>query len=235
MASYRFRPALPHDRRQIRLLLRCFDQAELRFGPVEAPGSPRKPSWYGLSSRHLKWLAARQFGLGLLLGLVLHGLWSWGGLPLLSLGLLGSSMVAWACWLNLYLFADWQNYWVIEQGSSLIACGKLTYGRTHVILADVVVSPSWRRQGVGAFLVKSIVDQVLDQSAVNPAGNFTTHRADQIYGQVLPVYLACLPRLVPFYQRFGFQPVELSHLSFGLRQELGLRMQPALRAMVLVD
>jgi N-acetylglutamate synthase-like GNAT family acetyltransferase len=180
-----------------------------------------------------KWFqaAVRRFGLGLLLGLLLHGLWNWGRLPLLSYGLLGGGAVAFLCWLNLYLFADWQNYGVVERDHSLIACGKLTYGKTQAVLADVIVSPNWRGQGVGAFLIRSIIDQA---ALYQGTGHQVACQPNLLNSQAIrPIYLACSPRLMPFYQRFGFQPLELSQLSFALRQELGLRRQPALRAMVL--
>ncbi len=236
MTVYRFRPALPRDRRQIRLLLRCFNQAELRIGPTQSGTNPTKSGLRCLFCPHQqgeKWFqaAGRRFGLGLLLGLLLHGLWNWGGLPLLSYGLLGSGAVAFLCWLNLYLFADWQNYGVVEQGHSLIACGKLTYGKTQAVLADVIVSPNWRGQGVGAFLIKSLIDQA---ALYQGPGDQAACRTNLPKQAILPIYLACAPRLMPFYQRFGFQPLELSQLSFALRQELGLRRQPALRAMVLM-
>lgn len=226
MAVYRFRSALPRDRRQIRLLLRWFERVELGKSTA-GKNTARKLFWPPVG---------RRFGLGLLLGLLLHGLWSWGGLPLLAYGLLIGGAAALASWLNLYLFADWQNYWVVESDQDLIACSKLTCGKTHAILADVVVSPRWRGQGVGTFLVRSIVEQfTVEQFAVEQFAVGQASREACLNPQdCLPIYLACLPRLMPFYEQFGFRPVELAQLPLALRQELGLRTQPGLRAMVLV-
>ncbi|MFM7427946.1 MAG: GNAT family N-acetyltransferase [Elainella sp.] len=232
MAVYQFRPALPRDRRQIRLLLRWFERTDLRLGSTDSK------FWLSRLATPLpnKLSLGRWLGLGLLLGLLLHGLWSWGGLPLLVCGLLMGGTVALVGWLNLYLFADWQNYWVVESPQGLIACGKLTHRETYGILADVVVSPGWRRQGVGSFLVGSIVNQATqmvrsDLQDSNPQ-QFNLQAVNLQAGQ--PIYLACLPQLMPFYGQFGFRPVELGQLSLALRQGLGLRSQSGLRSMVLV-
>lgn len=176
--SYQFRPALPADRRQIRRLLSCYHYPAPSF------------SWRQLS---------QFFCLGLLLTAGLHWLFVLGGLLLVLHLMLGLSTVIATYWLNLRLFEDWQNYWVVEQNQSLIACGRLTcYGR-YTVLSDVVVAPERRRQGVGSFLITSLAQ-----------------KADY------PLYLACTPKLTQFYQRLGFAVIAPHLLGLSLRRELGL-------------
>jgi GNAT superfamily N-acetyltransferase len=185
LSQYRFRPALPCERRQIRLLLRTYHNQE-----VCSSGR--------CSLKHY-------FCLGLLLALGLHGLVAVGGVQLLLYGGVGLGTVALIWWLNLWLFEDWRNYWVIEQGNQLIACAKLTHYRTYSVLCDVTVAPNYRRQGIGTLLVESITQ---------------TERQ--------PLYLACKPKLVRFYQRLGFVAVNPCLLSVYLRHELGLSEEPGL-------
>lgn len=183
-----FRPALPPDRRQIRLLLRS----------------------YSCDSHSSRWQSTgRLFCVGLLLALMLHWLLALGGLQLLLCGVLGCSAVGMACWLNLWLFEDWQNYWVVERNKRLIACGKLTHYKIYSVLSNLVVAPEHRQRGIGSLLVISIA-QVADQTANQP------------------LYLACKPNLIQFYQRLGFVSVESQLLSAYLREELGLNQQPKL-------
>lgn len=149
------------------------------------------------------------FGLGVLLALGMHWLLSIGGLQLLIYGLIGVGALVIGAWFERRLFDDWQNYWVIEQSNLIIACGKLTCYRTYVVLSDVVVSPAHRQQGVGSFLVKSFIQQAKK-----------------------PLYLACFPNRVRFYQRLQFVPVNPQTLSAYLRRSLELDLEPDLIALV---
>lgn len=186
-----FRPALPADRWQIRRLLESYDRTR---------------------SKSLGWQAGQHFGVGILLGLWLHAVVVLGGMLLALYGLLVLGTILGCVWLNLSLFSDWQNYWVIEQNAHLIACCKLTSYRGYAVLSDVVVLPEQRQRGIGSQLVQS-----------------TVRRSQQL------IYLACLPERISFYQRLGFDPVSPALLSTQLKRLLGLDQQPALRVLLRVS
>jgi N-acetylglutamate synthase-like GNAT family acetyltransferase len=199
-AKCRFRPALPKDRRQIRLLLRrCHD---------DATNAVNQEHWHAAKNHPEPSHRVLCLGSGLLLGIGAHWLWAVGGLLLLLWCVLGMSTVAVAFWLNLWVFEDWSNYWVIEQQNRLIACGKLTCYDTYSTICDVVVTPERRQQGIGSHLVASIVQQGTQ-----------------------PLYLACTPKLAGFYQRLGFVAVNPQQLTTYLRQELGLTENSKLMAL----
>ncbi len=188
--SIQFRPALPTDRRQIRRLLRsCCGQV---------PSS----SWQG-----------QNFNAGFLLALFLYWLLTIGGLRLLLGGLLSLSLIALAGWLNQYLFENWHNYWVIEDGGQLIACARLTDYGIYAVLSDLVVMPNRRRQNMATRLLSAILqlDSRLNSSSPPP-----------LVQPAQGLYLACASELVEFYQRFGFVEVSASLLPVHLKRELEL-------------
>lgn len=185
LPHWHFRPALPHDRHQIYQLLHNQRQSIL---------------WQQLG---------QGFGWGMLLALGLHLLLIIGGLRLLLFGLVSITTVVIGAWLDRWLFGDWQNYWIVEQNNSLLACGKLACYRTYAVLSDVVVSPQHRQQGIGSFLVKSCMQQV---------------------GK--PIYLACFPNRIKFYQRLQFVPVDPHSLTAHLRRSLELDLEPELVPLV---
>jgi N-acetylglutamate synthase-like GNAT family acetyltransferase len=231
-----FRHALPHDRRQIRLLLRhCHSQPQ----PILSRSRhlpQRYESW--LKQWHLSWRQLWQyFSLGLLLALGLHWLFETGGAQRLLYGVLGLIAVALAGWLNLQLFADWRNYWVVAQDKQLLACGKLTPYRTYAVLSDVVVAPGWRGQRIGSLLVGSIVDQavpqVLSGSAIKSVeSSVGSIKANMHHAE--SVYLACVPQLIRFYEQFGFKKISAQELTTHLKRELGLKERRQLEAMILL-
>ncbi|MBF2047282.1 MAG: GNAT family N-acetyltransferase [Leptolyngbya sp. IPPAS B-1204] len=183
--QHHFRPALPRDRRQIRVLLRSYDNqaANLAHG----------------------WRLGHYLGLGLVLALILHRLIAVGGIQLLLYGTLGLGTVMLVGWLNSWLFADWQNYWVIEQNQQLIACARRTGYNSYAVLCDVVVAPEYRHHGVGTLLIAAMTRM-----------------------ETQPLYLACCPKLIPFYRRFQFVVINPRSLTAYLRRELGLEQNPAL-------
>ncbi len=186
---YHFRFALPRDRRQIRLLLRSYDR------PM--PSLTRQPWW------------KRYFGLGLLIAVTLHSLMLIGGISLMLYGMLGLTTLVLACWLNLWLFVDWQHYWIVEYQGYAVACGKVISHANYVVLCNVVVTPKYRQQGIGSFLVSSIAERT-----------------------TLPLYLACTADRLSFYHRLGFIKVEPRSLNLYLRRELGLTINSKLLPMV---
>jgi N-acetylglutamate synthase-like GNAT family acetyltransferase len=94
---------------------------------------------------------------------------------------------------------DWENFWIIEQGSTILACAKLRRQNRYSLLHDLYVLPEWRSQGLGSYLVHQVSTQATK-----------------------PLYLTCLPKLVQFYLQFGFTPVSVHTLSPLLQYELGI-------------
>lgn len=188
LSDCRFRPALPQDRRSIRLLLHTAPPADSAQQPL-------------LSLR-----------IGGLLALLLCGLLLLGGLQLLLYGTLTLCVVAFLSWLNSRLFEDWQNYWVVEwvdaPNGRVIACGQLSHYPIFSVLSDVVVAPRYRQQGIGSFLVTSMVDIARTRNQ--------------------PLYLACKPERVKFYQRLGFVAIKPQLLPSSLNRALGLRQHTQL-------
>jgi N-acetylglutamate synthase-like GNAT family acetyltransferase len=89
-------------------------------------------------------------------------------------GLLGTIV-----WLN--PLVTWSDYWVIENNGSVIACAKLYEGNDSCELYDVFVVPHWRSYGLGTTLVKTLSQEAR-----------------------YPLYLACLPNAIGFYEGLGF-------------------------------
>jgi amino-acid N-acetyltransferase len=88
---------------------------------------------------------------------------------------------------------------VIVAGAEVVACGQLRrFGRVRE-LGSLVVAREWRGQG----LAEVIIGQLLAE-------------ADG------PVYLECLDKLVPFYQKYGFVRVGWRALPRELKPKFGL-------------
>ena len=105
----------------------------------------------------------------------------------LALALLGFMMLLGIFWglLSLIYWLNplitWSDYWVIESNGNLIACAKLYEGNSTCELYDVFVLPQWRGNGFGAALVKTLIEKAR-----------------------YPIYLACLPNAIGFYEELGF-------------------------------
>ena len=105
----------------------------------------------------------------------------------LALALLGAAMPLGIFWGLLWLInwlnplVTWSDYWVIESNGSLIACAKLYEGNNTCELYDVFVVPHWRGNGFGTVLVKTLIEKAR-----------------------YPIYLACLPNAIGFYEALGF-------------------------------
>lgn len=105
----------------------------------------------------------------------------------LVLALLGSVMLLGIFWGLVWLInwlnplITWSDYWVIESNGNLIACAKLYEGNSTCELYDVFVLPQWRGNGFGAALVRTLIEKAR-----------------------YPIYLACLPDAIGFYEELGF-------------------------------
>jgi GNAT superfamily N-acetyltransferase len=158
-----------------------------------------------------RWIGLSGLGLGLGLG------GAWGLAHPAAAGLFGLALLP--IWLPILLLAivaqrqpheHWQRYWVVEQvdgptwqfarspfPSRIVACGRIDRSDQHAELYDLYVIPAWRGQGVGRVLVEQLMAQA-----------------------TRPLYLACLPTAVGFYQRFGFVPIGSETLPGVLRARL---------------
>ncbi len=94
----------------------------------------------------------------------------------------------------------WQQFWVIECDKSLVACGQLRSFPGAQELGSLVVAPAWRGKGLGSYVVKYLIQQATQ-----------------------PLYLECLgKKLVQFYHRFDFVPVDWQNLPSSLKWKFGL-------------
>ncbi|WP_017314357.1 GNAT family N-acetyltransferase [Mastigocladopsis repens] len=94
----------------------------------------------------------------------------------------------------------WQQFWVIECDSQLVACGQLRNFSGAQELGSLVVSSAWRGRGLGTALTQHLINQATQ-----------------------PLYLECLgQRLAQFYSRFGFVPITFGNLPPSLKRKFGL-------------
>lgn len=86
---------------------------------------------------------------------------------------------------------DWRRFVVaVTPQQEVIGCGQIKPHRDGSLeLASIVVDPAWRRRGVA----RAVIQQLL---ADHP-GEF---------------FLMCRSRLGPFYDQFGFRPVEINEI-----------------------
>jgi amino-acid N-acetyltransferase len=94
----------------------------------------------------------------------------------------------------------WQQFWVIECGWNLVACGQLRHFVGAQELGSLVVMKDWRDRGLGTYLAKYLIQQATE-----------------------PLYLECLgQRLASFYTSFGFVEVSVQELPQSLKFKFGL-------------
>lgn len=94
----------------------------------------------------------------------------------------------------------WSQFWVIEQGGQVIACGQLRSFTAAQELGSLVVVRAWRRQGLGTALTQHLIQQATE-----------------------PLYLECLgTTLAQFYRRLGFESVSWPELPRSLQVKFGL-------------
>ncbi|MGB3534622.1 MAG: GNAT family N-acetyltransferase [Microcoleaceae cyanobacterium] len=94
----------------------------------------------------------------------------------------------------------WQQFWIIEQGGDVIACGQLRCHGAVQELGSLVVTSRQRHQGLGSYLVQHLIQQ-----------------------STRPLYLECLGKnLEQYYHRFGFLAVSWQALPSELKLKFGL-------------
>ena len=94
----------------------------------------------------------------------------------------------------------WEQFWVIECGGKLAACGQLRNFAGAQELGSLVVAKDWRDRGLGTYLAKYLIQQATE-----------------------PLYLECLgKRLASFYTRFGFVEAAWQELPQSLKLKFGL-------------
>ncbi|MBE9167161.1 GNAT family N-acetyltransferase [Pleurocapsales cyanobacterium LEGE 06147] len=94
----------------------------------------------------------------------------------------------------------WQQFWVVEEKGSLIACGQLRDFPDAQELGSLVVSPKWRGQGIGSYLTVHLIQEAKK-----------------------PLYLECLgQKLVNFYTQKGFRSIAWQELPRSLKSKFGL-------------
>ncbi|XWK87781.1 MAG: GNAT family N-acetyltransferase [Phormidium sp.] len=93
----------------------------------------------------------------------------------------------------------WQQFSVIECDKKIVACGQLRSFSEAQELSSLVVLSAWRKQGLGGYLVKHLIQQ-----------------ASQ------PLYLECASWLEEFYTRFGFVSVSWQEVPSPLKEKFRL-------------
>ncbi|HEY9853396.1 MAG TPA: GNAT family N-acetyltransferase [Leptolyngbyaceae cyanobacterium] len=93
----------------------------------------------------------------------------------------------------------WQQFWVIECNSKIVACGQLRSFEQAQELGSLVVANAWQKRGLGSYLARHLIQQ-----------------ANQ------PLYLECIGNKLPeFYTRLGFVSVDWQTLPPSLKGKFG--------------
>lgn len=81
---------------------------------------------------------------------------------------------------------DWHRFIVAKTlDGQFIGCGQLKpHGDGSVELASIAVTPAWRRKGVASAIIEKLMAEA-----------------------PRPLYLTCLSRNGPFYEKFGFRTI----------------------------
>jgi N-acetylglutamate synthase-like GNAT family acetyltransferase len=92
---------------------------------------------------------------------------------------------------------DWPRFLLaVNDADQMIGCGQLKpHGHGIMELASLAVLPAWQSKGVGSMIIRHLV-------ASAPR----------------PLYLMCRPGLGPFYEKFGFQSLELQEMPSYFRR-----------------
>jgi N-acetylglutamate synthase-like GNAT family acetyltransferase len=86
---------------------------------------------------------------------------------------------------------DWRRFTVAKTSDgTFIGCGQLKpHGDGTIELASIAVTPSWRRKGVASAIIEKLMAEA-----------------------PRPLYLTCLSRNGPFYEKFGFRTISGNEL-----------------------
>ncbi len=92
---------------------------------------------------------------------------------------------------------DWKRFVVaVTPEGEMIGCGQLKPHGKHVLeLASLAVNPEYRFQGIASAIIEDLLK--------DPAR---------------PLYLMCRSPLGPFYEKFGFQRLELNEMPGYFRR-----------------
>ncbi|MBE9054046.1 GNAT family N-acetyltransferase [Nostocales cyanobacterium LEGE 11386] len=94
----------------------------------------------------------------------------------------------------------WQQFWVLEHDSRLVAFGQLRNFECAQELGTLFTKPNCRNQGLGTIIIQHLISQATQ-----------------------PLYLKCVERqLVKFYTKRGFLPVEFEDLPSALQRKFRL-------------
>jgi len=92
---------------------------------------------------------------------------------------------------------DWRRFVVVETaGGDFVGCGQLKpHGDGSVELASIAVVERFRGQGAARLVIDHL-----------------------IAARKQPLHLMCLPKMVPFYEQFGFRTASHREMPSGLRR-----------------
>lgn len=78
----------------------------------------------------------------------------------------------------------WENFFVAEQDSKIVAIGQIKQYPGCQELGSLVTLPAYRGQGIAGQLIAALEEKA-----------------------EWPLYLLCLAKMEPFYQRFGYEAI----------------------------
>ena len=84
---------------------------------------------------------------------------------------------------------DWRRFIVAEDQGHIVGIGQIKPHGPLRELASIVVVPKRQHQGIGSRIVTALLAQ-----------------------ETAPLYLICDPRREPFYERFGFVPIQVDRM-----------------------
>lgn len=93
----------------------------------------------------------------------------------------------------------WSHFVMAEAGGQAVGIGQIRPRARE--LGSLVVLPAYQKQGIGGRLIRELL---------------TTWPGEW------PIYLECIGRMVPYYQRFGFYRIPWQEAPFPLNVKGGL-------------
>ena len=90
---------------------------------------------------------------------------------------------------------DWERFIVAEDDGAFVGCGQIKPHKDGALeLASLAVVPERQGTGIGALLVKALIERVPGE-----------------------LHLTCLNNMVPYYRRFGFEEVGVEAMPRSLK------------------